>query len=115
MPRPFRKRKLSNKIKKIGEKKINTEHNPITLDHLPNDILLLINHDHLAGRETTGLIRNNRLHSLFQRKVGEKEAKIAAEYAINPTLENVLKLKDLLKACPALLLHSIIVKNRHGM
>ena len=85
------------------------------LRELPGEILLLIN-DHLtsAKDKAHSACVSHHWHDFFQPEIGKPEAKEAAEYAINPTKENVKKLKELLKDCPALLLHPVIVKNRHG-
>ena len=88
------------------------------LGELPGEILLVIN-DHLTSVEDKAhaVSVSLRLHSIFQpviEKLEKQAAKEAAEYAIYPTKENVEKLKELLKDCPALLLHPVIVKNRHG-
>ena len=85
------------------------------LGELPGEILLVIN-DHLtsAKDKAHSASVSHHLHTFFQPEIGKPEAKEAAEYAINPTKENVEKLKVLLKACPALLLHPMKVKNRHG-
>src|SRR5690606_15802228 len=48
-------------------------------------------------------------------KEEKQAAEDAAMCAINPTKENIEKLKQLLKNCRALLLHPVTVTNRHGM
>ena len=87
----------------------------LLIDFLPNDIWLIICVYLSSNKEMARLASVNRqLYGLFQSKIGEIEAKDAAEYAINPTQENVEELKILLKNCPPLLLHPVTVKNRHG-
>lgn len=82
---------------------------------LPDDMLRVIN-GYLPGKNTALMaLSTKRFHGLFQAEVGKEEAKEAAEYAIYPTKENVEKLKALLAVCPALLLHPMAVKNRHGI
>src|SRR5579862_6862312 len=88
----------------------------LLIDVLPDDIWLIICTYYLSLKETARLVSVNRkLYTLFPSKIGEIEAKDAAEYAINPTKENVEKLKILLKNCPPVLLYPVTVKNRHGI
>jgi len=84
---------------------------------------------YLSGKEVAQFIRvarNWEIYNFFKpviNKLALIEAKEAAACAIYPVEEgennapiyNVTKLKALLKACPALLLHPVSVKNRHGM
>lgn len=91
-----------------------SKQNSISLTEFPDEILLMIN-GYLSGNQTALLTRINRqFYKLFSPEIGEKEAKEAAAYAVYPTKENVEKLLKLLKVCPALLLHPMTVKNRHG-
>lgn len=84
------------------------------LGRLPNEILLMINdHMPLVKDKAYSASVNKCFHRLFQPEIGKKEAEDAAACAIYPTKENVEKLKALLEACPALLLHQMTVKNRH--
>ena len=89
---------------------------PIQLTDFPNEVLLMINNHLPSVKDRVRLASVNRqFHGLFQPEIGKKEAKDAAACAINPIKENIEKLKALLKECPALLLHKVTVKNRHGM
>lgn len=91
----------------------NTSSSSTGFTDLPTDELYLIN-SYLPGKTTARMALSTKwCHGLFQAEVGKEEAKEAAEYAINPTKENVENLKALLVACPALLLHPMTVKNRH--
>src|SRR5690606_30858007 len=97
----------------------------IELTDLPLEILDNIN-SYLTTKETARLIvaaRNKRIHTFFQPKIEKKKAIEASACAIYPVekgennvaVYNVTKLKALLEACPALLLHPVSVRNRHGM
>jgi hypothetical protein len=89
--------------------------NSIEFTDLPLVMLPAID-EHLSGKDEARLASVDRkFNQFFQHLVGKKEAPEAAEYAINPTKENVEKLTALLKACPQLLMHPVTVKNRHGM
>lgn len=90
----------------------------------PSEILLEI-HSHLSSvKETASLARVDRhFHGLFQPEVEKQAAKEAAACVIYPVEEtkdyaekvkNITKLKALLTACLRLLLHPVVVKNRHG-
>lgn len=82
---------------------------------LPGEVLLIINeHLSLAKDKAHPASVNHHWHTFFQPEIEKQVAKEAAEYAIYPTEENVEKLKILLKDCPALLLHPMKIKNRHG-
>jgi hypothetical protein len=113
-----------DKAKSADEQKNISQENSVQLTHLPKEILLWEVNRFLPGKNTARLASVCRqLHSLFQPEIGEKEAQEAAEYAIYPVekdennidVKNVTKLKTLLKGCPALLLHPVTIKNRHGM
>src|SRR3990167_10322736 len=93
-----------------------SQQHSVQLTNLPDEILLMIN-DRLPSVKDTAHLASVNLyfHRLFQPAIGKKEAEDAAECAIYPTKENVEKLQALLEACPALLLHKVTVKNRHGM
>src|SRR5579872_2680474 len=107
---------MQNKGSKQNEEKNGSQENSVQLTHLPNEVLLWRINRYLSGKDTAHLARvNTQFYNLFQPEIGKKEAKDAAECAIYPTKENVETLKALLKGCPALLLHPMIVKNRHGM
>lgn len=93
-------------------------HPPSPNDHadLSDEPLLQVNHFLPSDQDTAHLAMvNRRLHSLFKVEIGKKTANDAARCAIHPTEENVEILTALLKAWPALLLHSVRVKNRHDM
>src|SRR3990167_5523777 len=93
-----------------------SQQHSVQLTDLPDEILLMIN-DRLPSVKDTAHLASVSFyfHRLFQPEIEKKEAEDAAECAIYPTNENVEKLKALLKACPALLLHKVTVKNRHNM
>ena len=98
------------------EKDNSSTQSPNELAGMPDEILLRINSLLPSVKETARLAFVNRcFHGLFQPEIEKHAAKEAAEYAIYPTKDNVEKLKKLLSNCPALLLHPMTVKNRHGM
>src|SRR5437016_2821127 len=104
-----------NKTESADEQNNGSQPDPIQLTNLPDEVLLVINNG-LPVKDMAHLASmNRRFHALFQPEIEKKEAKDAAECAIYPTKENVEKLKVLLKRCPALSLHPVTVKNRHGM
>ncbi|HLB43344.1 MAG TPA: hypothetical protein VJN02_10985 [Gammaproteobacteria bacterium] len=93
----------------------NNSSQPIQLTDFPNEVLLTIN-NYLSSKDTAHLVSVSwQFYTLFQPEIGKKEVKDAAACAINPIKENIEKLKALLEECPALLLHKVTVKNRHGM
>ena len=88
---------------------------PIT--KLPDLVLGKIS-DYLPRKDAGRFVRiarNNRILTFFQPQIRKEKAKEAAEYVINPTKENIEKLTALLHTCPALLLYSATVENRHHM
>src|SRR3990167_6503225 len=93
-----------------------SQQHSVQLTDLPDEILLMIN-DRLPSVKDTAHLASVSFyfHRLFQPEIEKKEAEDAAKCAIYPTKENVEKLKASLKACPALLLHKVTVKNRHNM
>src|SRR3990167_10734556 len=116
LSRPSIEPNQQDKMEITDEQKNGSQQHSIQLTNLPNEILLMINNHLPSVKDRTRLASVSfYFHCFFQPEIGKKEAEDAAECAIYPTKENVEKLKALLKACPALLLHKVTVKNRHGM
>lgn len=102
--------------KNVDEQNNDSQQNFEPFTHLPNEIVLALK-DFLPSVKNIACLAsvNHRFYGLFQPEVEKIAAKEAAECAIHPAKKNVEKLKALLTACPQLLLHRVIVKNRHGM
>lgn len=122
LERPSPEPNPQNKTKFTDEQNNGSLQNSVQFTEFPDELLLLIN-DHLpTGKDTMHLTFVNKRLGLFQPEIGKKEAIEAGEYAIYPVekgennaeVGNITKLKALLKACPALLLHPVTVMNRHG-
>lgn len=105
-----------HQVEHPGQKPLSIEQTTFPIAELPKDIANYVTALASQPAITVHLSRVNRpFYGLFQPEIGKHEAKETAECAIYPTQENVEQLKIWLKECPSLVLHPVIVKNRHGM